>query len=186
MPLEESILKYEAERIIAIINTSPIMKQTSALSDGRDIGGDLAICKIILEAASSFDNVKDEDLDSILNKVDDVTKQIGFRHKGNKVKAAFKEYIKAKIEFYQRLLKHKGETDNYKDAIKREFNNEENYRNAIEHIKEADTKYRNIMAEQLKHFMPEEARDEVDIAFDYIRKTIEIIDEKIIAYLFKS
>lgn len=96
--------------------------------------------ELTLKFANKFKHwkIKDEDITDLANEIySDPPSQFFIHHNPEYLPIA-KDCIKARAEFYQRVLQHEGECENYQDALRTEFKNPSSYLDAIEPITQAE------------------------------------------------
>jgi len=154
MTLYDSILDYEEQHEKAILvaasqkdfETHLLIRLTAKSSMEKYV----AKTKILLNAAHKLGNssLTEKNLDYLVDYLD----KVEFTPSGVDLLAPLKsackslyglrtEGIKANIEFYQQLLSHEGQASTYKEAVRRQFKNEENYILALQKRFEAQIEF---------------------------------------------
>lgn len=182
MTLYDSILEYERNETTIILdkvsNENLLMKISIELIRDKAIDSDVTKSKIILDTAYKLQDSKisDQKLDYLVNELNNIDDQaFGVVPTNSKILAARKDWIKAKVEFYQQIVHQT--TENFEDAIKKQFNNESAYREALQPYVKAEAKMYNV----LKTVTPASAK----AMDDSLNATLEV-RETAINYLFKK
>ena len=182
MTLYESILQYEREKTGAVFykvaEENIFMKLGITFMGSRVVDGEVAKSQVLLDAAYRLQDssVSDQNLDYLVSELGNIDGQtIGLVPTAPQVLAARKDWIKARVEFYQQIVQHDGAAESFEDAVRRQFGNEPSYREALQPIVEAERKMNDV----LKEVMPTTAS-----AMDASLNAATEVRETAILYLF--
>jgi hypothetical protein len=156
MTLYDTILQYEREEASAVMRKASegnlLMKLGTALMGKRAVDGDVAKSQVLLDAAYRLQDsrVTDQELDYLVTELGNVDGQaFGLVPTAPELLAVRKDWVKARVEFYQQIVQHEGAVESFEDAVKQQFGNEASYRQAIQPVVEAERKMYSVLKEAM-------------------------------------
>jgi hypothetical protein len=159
MGLRDAILEYEKHEAEAIFKEAK-GKMGLALrlfvSQLRKcvMDGNVARAGILLDEAYKLNGaaLAEDNLDNIIGELDRVDRRycISGWEKGEALSIR-KEWIRAKVAFYQQLIRQEGKASTFEDAARNQFKSEDSYRAALKGVWESEEK---LYAAALRKIQP--------------------------------
>lgn len=160
MTLYDAILDYEtdeAHKVLRAASERSLLIRISAPVVGYQlVKGYSSRLRTILDAASNLEGsvMLKSDLENLVDKLGEVTINIfGLKKDKTKYSGAIREWIKARVEFYQQLVQQEKETGNYEDAVRLQFGNVDNYSTALQPVITAENNFVEILKESFPAFV---------------------------------
>jgi len=160
MTLYEKIIEYEGKQTKTMVEKVAEMDQIVAMS--LDLFGDTQIqldkdkARILLDKAYALNGsqLTNGELETLLDQFERVDGEaLGMSISDQEIKVARKEWIRARVEFYQQVIKQDG-AESYEEAVRARFGDRETYESALKPVNDTESGVYQALIELMPFMKP--------------------------------
>lgn len=141
MSLYKSLLEYESVQGISFLehlaSLSPSLSFVVQQEGLKMLNSDFLTNQFLLQAAYILgeSSIKESDINALFEEINKFNKEyLKLSLVGERTSSARKNWIKTKVEFYQKFVPLEGKIHNLKDAVRKIFKDESDFKKAIQPV----------------------------------------------------